>query len=85
MRWEEDRRKARRLMDQDDNYLTGKAKAAHTSKGKRLIHSLHPIGRQLSSHFLGSSTSVSITVVWENKYYNHACSPFLLLSLRFYC
>jgi len=52
----ENRRKVRKLRDQDNDSLIGKAKAMRARKARR-IHLLLPLGRQMLSHFLGSRTS----------------------------
>lgn len=57
--WGENRQKVRILVDQDKGCLIGigKAKAVHIGKAKR-VHSLLHIGRQMSSHVLGSRASL---------------------------
>jgi len=79
----ENRRKARRLVDQDKGGLAGKAKAVHTSKAKRNIQSLLPIGEPVFSHFLESRTPSHVMVTWEDKHCNYKHSLFLLLSTSF--
>ena len=60
------------------------AKPAYTSKGTRGTHSVLPIGRQTSSHFMESRASAQVTVAWEDKYRKHEHHQFLPLSLIFY-
>jgi len=55
------------LVGRDKDSLTGKAKAAHTSKAKQGICSLLPIGRQVCSHLPESRALSRVTVTWENK------------------
>jgi len=66
----------------DKDNLTGKAKAAHTSKTKQGIHSLLPISRQGFSHPQDSRAPSHITVTWEDKHHpvTPNLPPFLLLS-----
>lgn len=59
MAWEGNRRKARILIYQDNGSLTGKAKAAWTSKAKSGLHSLFFIVRQMFSFFLQGRASFS--------------------------
>jgi len=75
--WGENRRKARRLMDQDKDSLRGKAKGAQVSKVEREIHSLLPIIRQMSGQFPRSRASACITVAWDDKNHKHECPPIL--------
>ena len=39
----------------------------------------------MSTHCLRSRVSAHITITWEDKCHDHECTPFHLLSLRFYC
>lgn len=82
--WGENRRKAKRSVDRDNDNFMRKAKAAHASKAKRGIHSLLPNSRQVFSNFLESRTSACVMVAWEDKC--HSLEHFLLylLFLSFY-
>lgn len=81
--WGQNIRKARRLVDQDNDRLIRKAKAAQETKAEKAILSVLPISRQMSSYFLESWASPCIRVAWEDKDHNHKLPLFLLLSLRF--
>ena len=63
----ERKQKAKRLTDRDNDGLTGKEKAVCTSKAKRGICSLGPIGRQMSRQFLGSRSSARIPIALDDK------------------
>lgn len=58
------------LIGQDKEGLIRKVKAECTSRAKRGIHYLLPIGRHMSSHSLESRDSSHITVARENKHHN---------------
>jgi len=83
--WEENRRKLKRLMDQDKDSLLSKIKASQACKAKRRIHSLLPIGRQLPSHFIESRVSACMnSLLGKANAYNHKPASFILLSLSSY-
>ena len=87
MRWGENRRKAKRLMDQDNNSLIRKTKAVCSSKAKRESQWLLPISRQMSSQCLQSRALAHVMVAWEDKHHNPKCAlpplfpELLLLSM----
>jgi len=76
--------KARKLLGWDKDNLISKAKAVHTSKAKQGIHSLFPIGRQVSSHHQESRTQSHVVATWEDKCHHSEHPPFLLPP-TFYC
>lgn len=85
MRQGENRRKARRFVDQDNDILIGKAKAVHASKAKEGITALLPISRQISSCFLASRASACMALAWKYKHRDHEYPHFLLCHLSDHC
>lgn len=81
----ENRRKARCLVNWNNDSLIEKAKTEGTKEAKRRIHSLLPTARQMSNHFLGSNISACIIIVREHKCYHWKHPLFLLIFFSLYC
>lgn len=83
--WGENRRKARHLVNWNNDSLIEKAKAEGIREAKRSIHWLLPTARQMSNHFLGSKISACIIIFKKHKCYHWKHPPFLLFPFSLYC
>lgn len=79
------RRRVKKLMDQEKNSLIRKVRVVHASKTRRGIISLLVMGGQVSRHSLERRDSAHLMVTWESKRQSHKCFSFLILCLNFYC